>query len=49
MDKPDVDMIEGISRAILIEHKATSHKPGIGGNLGTALSPCSGPGLALAT
>jgi excinuclease UvrABC ATPase subunit len=27
MDKPDVDMIEGLSPAISIEQKATSHNP----------------------
>src|SRR5256885_6161882 len=27
MDKPDVDVIEGLSPAISIEHKATSHNP----------------------
>src|ERR1035437_7268690 len=27
MDKPDVDMIEGLSPAIAIEHKASSHNP----------------------
>ena len=27
MDKPDVDLIEGLSPAISIEQKATSHNP----------------------
>ena len=27
MDKPDVDVIEGLSPAISIEQKATSHNP----------------------
>ena len=41
MDKPDVDVIEGLSPAISIEQKATSHNP-----RSTATCACCSPALA---